>query len=72
MSGLFISYRRADSAGWAGRLKDHLEARYGADLVWQVVDVMLLEQRGYFEKNQALALGALGQRVAADEALGRA
>jgi tetratricopeptide (TPR) repeat protein len=38
MSGVFISYRRADSGGWAGRLKDHLEMRFGADLVWQDVD----------------------------------
>lgn len=38
MAGVFISYRRADSAGWAGRLKDHLEMRFGADLVWQDVD----------------------------------
>jgi len=38
MAALFISYRRADSAGWAGRLKDHLEARYGSELVWQDVD----------------------------------
>jgi tetratricopeptide (TPR) repeat protein len=38
MAGVFISYRRADSGGWAGRLKDHLEMRFGSDLVWQDVD----------------------------------
>jgi tetratricopeptide (TPR) repeat protein len=38
MSGIFISYRRADSAGWAGRLFDHLSNRYGSDLVFQDFD----------------------------------
>lgn len=38
MAGVFISYRRADSAGWAGRLFDHLSNRYGNDLVFQDFD----------------------------------
>jgi tetratricopeptide (TPR) repeat protein len=38
MPGLFINYRRSDSAGWAGRLHDHLEMRFGRTLVWQDVD----------------------------------
>ncbi len=38
MSGLFISYRRSDSAPWAGRLKDHLDLRFGAGLVWRDFD----------------------------------
>ncbi len=38
MPGVFISYRRADSAGWAGRLFDHLSNRYGNDLVFQDFD----------------------------------
>jgi hypothetical protein len=29
MSGIFISYRRADSDGWTGRLRDTLRARFG-------------------------------------------
>ncbi len=29
MSGIFISYRRDDSAGWAGRLSEHLKERFG-------------------------------------------
>lgn len=29
MAGIFISYRRADSDGWAGRLRDTLRARFG-------------------------------------------
>src|SRR5215813_1433847 len=31
MSGIFISYRRADSAGWADRLADLLGKSFGAD-----------------------------------------
>jgi hypothetical protein len=38
MSGVFISYRRADSAGHAGRLFDHLSMRFGADLIFQDFD----------------------------------
>jgi hypothetical protein len=37
MAGIFISYRRADSDGWAGRLRDTLRVRFG-DLVFQDVD----------------------------------
>src|SRR5262249_61435830 len=38
MPGVFLSYRRDDSGGWAGRLRDHLALRYGEDRVWQDVD----------------------------------
>jgi hypothetical protein len=38
MAGVFLSYRRNDSGGWAGRLRDHLVLRYGEDRVWQDVD----------------------------------
>src|SRR5262245_40633293 len=38
MAGVFLSYRRRDSGGWAGRLRDHLVVRYGEDRVWQDVD----------------------------------
>jgi len=37
MAGIFISYRRADSDGWAGRLRDALRMRFG-ELVFQDVD----------------------------------
>ena len=37
MAGVFISYRRGDG-GWAGRLRDHLQLRFGDKLVWQDVD----------------------------------
>jgi hypothetical protein len=38
MSGIFISYRREDSAPYAGRLYDLLSARFGADKVFMDVD----------------------------------
>ncbi len=38
MSGIFISYRRDDSAPSAGRLGDRLSARFGADRVFMDVD----------------------------------
>ena len=38
MPAIFISYRRADSGGWAGRLYDHLSMRFGKDLVFQDFD----------------------------------
>lgn len=37
MPGIFISYRRSESSGHAGRLRDRLRARFG-DLVFQDVD----------------------------------
>jgi hypothetical protein len=37
MPGIFISYRRDDSAGFAGRLADALEARFGAAPVFRDV-----------------------------------
>ncbi len=39
MSGIFISYRRADSQGFAGRLGDDLEDRYGARHVFRDVEI---------------------------------
>jgi hypothetical protein len=38
MSGIFISYRREDSAAYAGRLYDRLSSRFGADQVFMDVD----------------------------------
>jgi hypothetical protein len=38
MSGIFISYRREQSAAYAGRLYDRLSARFGADQVFIDVD----------------------------------
>jgi TIR domain len=38
MSGIFISYRREDSAAYAGRLYDRLSAQFGLDQVFMDVD----------------------------------
>jgi hypothetical protein len=38
VSGVFISYRRADSSRWANRLCDHLSMRFGKDLVFQDIE----------------------------------
>lgn len=38
MSGIFISYRREDSAPYAGRLYDRLSNRFGAEQVFMDVD----------------------------------
>ncbi len=39
VSGIFISYRRADSQGFAGRLGDDLEDRFGAEHVFRDVEI---------------------------------
>ena len=38
MPGVFISYRREDSAAYAGRLFDILSAEFGADNTFMDVD----------------------------------
>lgn len=40
MSGIFRSYRRDDSAGWAGRLHDHLRREWGPDQVFMDIDAI--------------------------------
>jgi hypothetical protein len=40
MSRIFISYRRDDAAGDAGRLADHLHRRFGADHVFLDIDTI--------------------------------
>ena len=40
MPGIFISYRRSDGAGQAGRLFDRLTARFGDDRVFMDVDTL--------------------------------
>ena len=40
MATIFISYRRSDSAGQAGRLYDHLGERFGEDNVFMDVDTI--------------------------------
>jgi TIR domain/Carboxypeptidase regulatory-like domain len=41
MPGIFISYRRNESAGHAGRLFDRLTARFGEDRVFMDVDTLV-------------------------------
>lgn len=38
MSGIFISYRRDDSAAYAGRLYDRLESHFGHDHIFMDID----------------------------------
>jgi hypothetical protein len=38
VAGIFISYRRQDSADVTGRIHEHLAARYGKDAVFVDVD----------------------------------
>jgi formylglycine-generating enzyme required for sulfatase activity len=42
MARIFISYRRDDSAGIAGRLYDRLEARFGRDNIFMDIDAIPL------------------------------
>ena len=36
--GVFLSYRRADTAGHAGRICDDLERHFGAPIVFRDID----------------------------------
>ena len=40
MARVFISYRREDSSGWAGRLYDRLSQRFGGDNVFMDIDTI--------------------------------
>lgn len=40
MATVFISYRRDDSAGWAGRLATDLMERFGPEAVFQDIDAI--------------------------------
>lgn len=40
MSGVFLSYRRDDTSGYAGRLYDRLAARLGAESVFRDIDAL--------------------------------
>ena len=42
MAGTFISYRRDDAAGYAGRLRESLERRLGSTRVFRDVDALQL------------------------------
>ena len=40
MSGIFISYRREDSAGWTGRLSEHLKEVFGVESIFMDIDTI--------------------------------
>jgi hypothetical protein len=40
MSGIFVSYRRDDASGWAGRLYEHLVRDWGTDHVFMDIDTI--------------------------------
>jgi len=40
MAGIFISYRREDSAGWTGRLSEQLKARFGSKSIFMDIDTI--------------------------------
>ena len=40
MAGIFISYRRDDSSGQAGRLYDRLASHFGKDQVFMDIDTL--------------------------------
>ena len=40
MSGIFISYRREDSAGWTGRLSEQLKSRFGSKYIFMDIDTI--------------------------------
>jgi len=56
MAGVFISYRREDSPGHAGRIFDHLRVRLGADVVF--MDVHALEAGVDFAEALESAVGS--------------
>ena len=40
MGGIFLSYRREDSAGWTGRLSEHLRNRFGSESIFMDIDTI--------------------------------
>jgi hypothetical protein len=40
MGGIFISYRREDSAGWTGRLAERLKQKFGAEAIFMDIDTI--------------------------------
>ena len=40
MGNVFISYRREDSAGWAGRLAERLKQTFGAESIFMDIDTI--------------------------------
>jgi hypothetical protein len=40
MGGIFISYRREDSAGWTGRLSEHLKEVFGTESIFMDINTI--------------------------------
>src|SRR5215472_3567432 len=40
MAGIFISYRREDSAGWTGRLAERLRQKFGSESIFMDIDTI--------------------------------
>ena len=55
MAGIFLSYRRNDSAGYAGRLFDRLTAHFGDDHVFMDVDTLAPSERFASKIERAIA-----------------
>ena len=73
MAGIFLSYRRNDSAGYAGRLFDRLTAHFGDDRVFMDVDTLVPSERFASKIERAIAgadvmLVLIGPRWAEDAA----
>ena len=73
MPGIFISYRRSDSAGQAGRLFDRLTAHFGEDHVFMDVDTLSPSEHFATRIEKAIAgadvmLVLIGPRWAAESA----
>jgi TIR domain len=62
MPGIFISYRRADAAAYAGRLADHLKRHFAASDVFH--DVVTIEPGSKFEEAIENALQSCAALVA--------
>jgi hypothetical protein len=61
MSGIFISYRRADEPGYAGRIADRLRTEFGESTF---IDVESLEPGTDFVERIEQAVGAVDVLVA--------
>jgi hypothetical protein len=62
VGGIFISYRREDSAGHAGRLFDHLSEQFGKDRVF--MDVAGIEPGVDFVESIDRAVGSCDVLIA--------
>ena len=66
MSGVFLSYRRADSAGWADRLADLLGKSFGADALFMDIHAIAPStstlERFHVGKSAPLCRGVIESR----------